>query len=115
MQQKKMLRLVLTTLPVLFIAFFTTGCPPGVPYTPPAGTKQQYCVYPITKAPEGADYAVGTKICNHCKNPERDPGCKRGGSKFKIKGAKGTFEYEFGSPDDASCGTCPDGGVTVEI
>jgi hypothetical protein len=114
MRPIKMLRLALTTLPVLVFALFMTGCPHAQPYAPPAGTTQQYCVYPIAKAPEGADYAVGTKICNHCKHPDRDNGCKVRG-KFKVEGPKGTFEYEFGAPDEPNCGTCPGGGVTVEV
>jgi hypothetical protein len=100
------------TLAVLVVPI--TGCPPARPYTPPAGTNPLYCVYPITAAPEGADYAVGDKICNHCKNPGSSSGCLLGNQKFKLKGPKGTFEYTFGSPDDPSCGSCPTGGATVE-
>ena len=89
-------------------------------YWLPAGTApyatrwKQPAVYPITTAPEGADYAVGDKIRNHCTNPSGSSGCLLGNQKFKLKGPKGTFEYTFGSPDDPSCGSCPTGGITVE-
>lgn len=113
MRQPQILKLAFAaTLAVLAIPII--GCPPARPYTPPAGSNPLYCVYPITAAPDGADYAVGDKICNHCKNPTRDSGCKLGNRKFRIKGPKGTFEYTFGTPDNTNCGSCPTGGVAVE-
>lgn len=112
-RQTQGLKLAFAATLVAFVVPLT-GCPPARPYTPPAGSSPLYCVYPITAAPEGADYAVGAKICNHCKNPTSDSGCKLGNRKFKIKGAKGTFEYTFGAAEDTNCGTCPEGGLAVE-
>jgi hypothetical protein len=113
MRQTQILKLVFAAmLAVLVIPI--TGCPPARPYIPPAGSNPLYCVYPIAAAPAGADYAVGDKICNHCKDPSASSGCLRGNQKFKIKGANGTFEYTFGTADEPSCGSCPTGGITVE-